>query len=264
MSAKPYDSSYGGSLPENYQRYFVPSIGAPVAESLIAAAAPQSGERVLDVACGTGVVTRMAAERAGSGLVSGLDMNAGMLEVARASSPEDLGIEWHEASAEAMPLADESYDVVLCQMGLQFMPDKLAALREMRRVLVPGGRLLFNVPGPTPAPFEVLAEVLARRIKPEAAGFAHAVFSLNDADEIRGLLSDAGFRDAEVHASEGTLQLPAPQDFLWQYVYSTPLANVMAELSEGDRRALEGDIRTRWQEFTSGDGMTMTVRMTTA
>ena len=263
MSTKPYDESYRGSLPENYERYFVPAIGRPVAEDLIESAAVQRGERVLDVACGTGVVTRLAAERAGSGQVTGLDVNAGMLEVARAATPDALGIDWVEASADTMPLSDESRDVVLCQMGLQFMPDRPAALAEMRRVLVDGGRMLFNVPGPTPAPFEILADVLARHIKPEAAGFAHMVFSLNDADEIRALLSDAGFRDVGIHAFEKPLHLPAPQDFLWQYVYSTPLANVMAELDEDRRAAIEEDVRTRWQEFAENGGMEMTVRMST-
>jgi ubiquinone/menaquinone biosynthesis C-methylase UbiE len=264
MSTKPYDKSYGGSLPENYEKYFVPAIGRPVAEGLIEAAALQPGERVLDVACGTGVVTRLAAERAGAGQVTGLDVNAGMLGVARASTPPGQGIEWVEAGAEDMPLPDESHDVVLCQMGLQFMPDRLGALREMRRVLVDGGRLLFNVPGPTPAPFNVLAEVLARRIGPEAGGFVHMVFSLNDTGEIRALLDEAGFRNAQVDVTDGTLDLPPPQDFLWQYVHSTPLANVVAELDQEQIAALEEDVRTRWQQFATNGGMAMTVRMSTA
>ncbi|MFP3943555.1 MAG: class I SAM-dependent methyltransferase [Alphaproteobacteria bacterium] len=262
--SSPYDRSYGGSLPENYQRYFVPSIGGPVAEDLIEAAALQPGERVLDVACGTGVVTRLAAERAGAGRVAGLDMNAGMIEVARASTLPDLGIEWYEADAASMPLADETYDVVLCQMGLQFMPDRVAALREMRRVLVSGGRVLFNVPGPTPKPFEILAGVLANRIQPEAAGFALAVFSLNDSGEIRQLLSDSGFRDIEVDASEKPLPLPALRDFLWQYIYSTPLANVVEELDEGQRDALEQDVLAGWQDLEADGRLKMSVRMSIA
>src|SRR3546814_10148611 len=122
-------------------------------------AALREGERVLDVACGTGVVTRLASEQVGAtGAVAGLDVNPGMLAVARAATPEGMSIEWHEANAEAMPLPDASFDVVLCQLGLQFMPDRQAALREMRRVLVDGGRLAFNVPGPMPRIFAVRSE----------------------------------------------------------------------------------------------------------
>src|SRR3546814_6159009 len=80
-------------------------------------AALREGERVLDVACGTGVVTRLASEQVGAtGAVSGLDVNPGMLAVARAATPEGMSIEWHEANAEAMPLPDASFDVVLCQL----------------------------------------------------------------------------------------------------------------------------------------------------
>src|SRR3546814_7630784 len=90
-----------------------------------------------------------------------------MLAVARAATPEGMSIEWHEANAEAMPLPEASFDMVLCQLGLQFMPDRQAALREMRRVLVDGGRLAFNVPGPMPRIFAVMGEAIARHVRSE-------------------------------------------------------------------------------------------------
>src|SRR5688500_1218869 len=105
MSQPAFDKTYGESAPENYERYFVPSIGGPLAQDLVQTAALRSGERLLDVACGTGVVTRLAAERVGrSGRVAGVDANAGMLAVARSVTSADSGIEWYETSAEAMPL----------------------------------------------------------------------------------------------------------------------------------------------------------------
>ena len=105
---------------------------SPAVERLLAL---QPGERVLDVACGTGAVTRLAAQRVGTtGTVTGIDLNPGMLAVARSATPPEMAIEWHQTSAESMPLPDDAFDVVLCQLGLQFMPDKLAALQEMRRV----------------------------------------------------------------------------------------------------------------------------------
>jgi SAM-dependent methyltransferase len=143
--------TYSGGPAANYERYFVPAIGAPVAHDLIELAELRPGEHVLDVACGTGVVTRLAAEQVGGGAVAGVDINPGMLQVAR-NVAGDTAIEWHEASAEALPLGDATFDVALCQMGLQFFPDRPGALREMRRVLRPGGRVVINVPGPTPPP----------------------------------------------------------------------------------------------------------------
>jgi ubiquinone/menaquinone biosynthesis C-methylase UbiE len=105
---------------------------------------------------------------------------------------------WHEAPVESIPLPDESHDVVLCGMGLQFFSDRSAALREMQRVLESGGRLVANVPGPTPPVLHAMAEALSRHIGPDVAGFVHAVFALHDPDEIRSLVVDARFRDVEV------------------------------------------------------------------
>jgi ubiquinone/menaquinone biosynthesis C-methylase UbiE len=105
---------------------------------------------VLDVACGTGIVARLAADRVSpGGSVTGLDLNPGMLSVARSFSPTlDVGLEWREGSAMALPFANASFNVVLCQQGLQFFPDRLAALREMHRVLAPNGRLGLSVRRP--------------------------------------------------------------------------------------------------------------------
>ena len=129
MVGQEYDKGFGGTAADNYQRFFVPAIGAPVARDLLGVARLQPGERVLDVACGTGVVARLAAERVGSaGMVAGLDVNPGMLAVARSQTSTGVSIDWHEASAEAIPLRDGAFDIVLCQMGLKFVPNKLAAL----------------------------------------------------------------------------------------------------------------------------------------
>lgn len=136
-----------GSGPEAYQRYLVPIMFAPWARNLVDLVAPRTGERVLDVACGTGVVARCAAIHVGDeGTVVGLDVNDGMLQVARAtSSGIRPAIEWRTGSATDMPLPDGSFDVAFCLQGLQFFGDRSAALREMHRVLVPEGRLALAV-----------------------------------------------------------------------------------------------------------------------
>lgn len=264
MTGPTYSDSYSQNAAENYERYFVPSIGRPVAADLVEAAALREGERVLDVACGTGIVARLAAERVGPrGAVEGLDSNPGMLAVAREAASSGASIAWHEAPAETMPLPDAGFDVVLCGMGLQFLSDRVAGLREMRRVLVPGGRLLANLPGPAPPPLEAMAEVLARHLSPESAAFVHAVFSLHDADEIRSLATDAGFTDVEVRSEPVALRLPPPADFLWQYVHSTPMAAMVAQVDEQRREALERDFSERCRDFVEDDALVGAVRMTT-
>lgn len=263
MMQEVYDERFSGSEAENYERYFVPAIGAPLAADLIEAAALKDGERVLDVACGTGVVTRLAAERlGGSGRVAGTDVNPGMLEVARTAAAGQP-IEWHEANAESLPHADGSFDTVLCQMGLQFMGNKLAALREMRRVLAPGGRAVLNLPGPAPKPMAAFADALARHIDPKVASFVDLVFSLYEPGEVRELMDSAGFEDIDVQRATKTLRVPPPAKFLWEYIYSTPMAGVLAGFDEERRGALERDVCARWQEHATDDGMTFEVGMTT-
>jgi ubiquinone/menaquinone biosynthesis C-methylase UbiE len=240
--------SYGGSAPENYERYFVPTIGTSFATALLEHADVRRGERVLDVACGTGIVTRLAAERVGpDGSVAGLDINPGMLAVARMAVP-DPSIDWHEANAESIPTGDGSFDVVLCSLGLQFVPDKPAALREMHRVLASDGRVAIGTVAPD-AVFDVLEQALARHLSPEVAAFMGAVFSLGDHEALSELIAGAGFADARVETKTLTVRLPEPAEFLWQYASSTPLSAAVSKLDDDAREALERDVVAGWQSF---------------
>lgn len=244
-----FNESYGSKPPENYERYFVSVIGEPLARDLLRLANIQKGERVLDVACGTGIIARLALQQTGPrGTVCGVDMNPGMLAMAHSLTPETT-ISWHEASAEEMPLPDASFDVAICQISLQFMEEPVAALREMHRLLVPGGRLILNVPGPAGDLFVIMAESMERNIGPQAAGFVNRVFSIDDPEMIRHMAVKAGFDDVEVRTQNKLFPMPAPKDFLWQYIYATPLAGVIAEADEDSRASLEKEIVGKWQEF---------------
>lgn len=265
MAEQQFGKTHGENPAVNYERFFVPAIGAPLAADLVRLAALRPGERVLDVACGTGVVARFASQQVGeTGTVTGLDINPGMLAVARSATPPGLPIDWRQASAEAMPFSDASFDVGLCQMGLQFMLDKHAVLREMRRVLVRGGRLVLNVPGPTPRLFAIMGEALARYVGAEAAGFVNHVFSLHDTGELQNLVSGAGFHDVSIQSHIKRLPLPAPEDFLWQYVHSTPLAGAVAQLDDEHRGALERDVAAQWREFVEDGVLMLRVRIVIA
>lgn len=262
--AQTIGQGIGSNPAENYQRFFVPHIGAPVAEDLIAQAELQPGERVLDVACGTGVVARLAAEHVGdTGSVTGLDIHPGMLAVAAETTPPDTAIDWREGNAESLPFEDGEFDVAFCQMSLQFPSGKLAVLREMRRVLKIGGRAHVNVPGPKPPLFDILSDGLARHFGPQASAFADRVFSMHDVDELTELIRGAGFREVNVEAKPKDLHLPAPADFLWQYIYSTPLAQAAGQASQEQRDALERDVCGQWRIFAEGGSMPIRVGVTT-
>jgi SAM-dependent methyltransferase len=258
----PSFESYGGAAPSNYERYFVPVLAAPLATDLVNTASLTPGESVLDLACGTGVVARVAAERLGTATIEAADVNPAMIEVARsvdASSP----ISWHQARAEALPFADAAFDTVLCQMGLQFFSDKLLALSEARRVLRARGRFLASVPSPTPPLFTILAERLERHGQHGAAEFVRQVFSLGDMP-LEELLKRAGFADISVTASQKILRLPAPDDFLWQYVTSTPLGAVFADLEDTERRDFALDVVEEWASFVKQGSLVLDLRVVLA
>jgi ubiquinone/menaquinone biosynthesis C-methylase UbiE len=243
--------NFTGTGAENYERYFVPAIATPVSVGLLDAADLEPGERVLDVACGTGVIARLAAEQVGpSGSVTAIDVAPDMISVAESTSAAaGTHIEWHVSDAATLPLRDNAYDVVLCQMGLMFMEDKPAALAEMRRVVVPGGRVVVNTPGAIQPAFVAMEQAIVEHINPDLGGFVRAVFSMHDPDALAALLRDAGFHDVSTTVTTAALELPSPAEFLWQYINLTPMGPFVDAASEEARLAMERQVVDRWQPF---------------
>jgi ubiquinone/menaquinone biosynthesis C-methylase UbiE len=230
-----------GTAPELYERYLVPTVTAPWAADLVAAADLRPGESVLDVACGTGVVARLAAARVHGGRVAGLDLNAGMLAVAR-SIPAAAGapIEWHEASALDLPFPDTTFDHVLCQFGLMFFPDRSAALQEMRRVLRPGGRLALNVYGPlghNPAA-QALAGALDHYLGHLASAPKRAEHALADAGELSRLVVEAGFRDVTIRTATLRVRFATPREWVQIQLTATAQAGLVGGMEQGQWSAL--------------------------
>ena len=207
----PVHAMNASSFPEMYERWLVGPLFRPWAEVLLDRARPVPGERVLDVACGTGVVARLARERQhGDGQVVGVDVSPQMLAVARANAPQ---IDWREGSAEALPLdAAERFDLVLCQQGLQFFPDRPAAAREWKRALRRGGRLAVAVwrsLEQTPF-FRDLYRVAERRLGP----FVDRRHAFGDPAALERLLVEAGLEDVRVETVTLTMRLADPSTFV--------------------------------------------------
>lgn len=249
--------SFTGTGAENYQRHFVPAIATPVSAGLIETADLRPGESVIDVACGTGVIARLAAERVGpGGSVTAIDLAADMIDVAKATpAPPSPAIEWHVGDATSLPFPDESHDVVLCQMGLMFMEDRAAAVAEMRRVLAPGGRAVVSTPGAIQAPFALMEQAIVEHISSELGGFVRAVFSMHDPDAVAALLREVGLHDVSATVSTATLRLPAPAEFLWQYINLTPMGPFVSQAPEAAQSAMERQVVERWQPYVV-DGAT--------
>lgn len=257
-----------GSVPENYERYLVPSIFGTWASDLVEAAALQPRERVVDIACGTGIVARTAVRRVGAdGSVVGLDLSGPMLETARsAAAAEGVSVEWREGSAVKLPLADAAFDVAVCQQGLQFFPDRLAALREMHRVLRPGGRLALSVwreiersPG-----FAVLAQALTRRISPQAGALmTSGPFGLSSAEELHGLVAAANFRAITIRQAIKILRYPSPSEFVLRYVAGSALAGPVAGADDSARATLLADVNAGLQRYLDDQGLAFPIESNT-
>lgn len=240
---------------EIYERHMVPAIFAAWVPPLLDLVALKPGERVLDVACGTGVVARQAASRVGAGgHVTGLDLNGGMLALARASGAM---VQWREGDAMDLPFAAKAFDVVVCQQGLQFFPDGARALREMHRVLVPGGRLAVAVwcaiesnPG-----HRALALGLERHVGTEAAGLMSALFRLGDSQTLQTILQSAGFHDVRVRLEKGVARFPSPELFTRWFVAGSVLGRTAVQVREESLVAMVREVDRALQPYTSADGL---------
>ncbi len=228
---------------EIYEAQFVPALFGEWAPRLIELAGVAPGQAVLDVACGTGIVARTVAEvQRGDGRVIGLDLHEAMLSVARRVQP---AIEWRQGDAARLPFPDGAFDIALCQMAFMFFPDRTQALKEMARVVRPGGTVAFSVPSrlsaqPAYAPF---VEMAARHAGPEAVGLLGTYFASGDLDELRGLVATAGLQVVATRTYLGAVKCPSVDAFVATEVESTPLRerisdDVYARIREGARELL--------------------------
>lgn len=192
-----------------YEALFVPALFGQWAGKVADAAQIRPGERVLDVGCGTGILAREIASRIGSvGRVAGIEPSPGMLAVARQLAPT---VEWREGIAESLPFPDRSFDAVVSQFALMFFTDRRQALREMLRVLIPGGRLvvavwdsLDNIPA-----YAAEVSLLERLAGRQAAEALRAPFVLGNRKDLAALFSEAGVAATEITTHHGTAQFPS-------------------------------------------------------
>ncbi len=192
-----------------YESLFVPALFGQWAPRVADVAGIQSGHHVLDIACGTGVLAREAASRiAPAGRAVGLDPNPGMLAVANELAP---AVDWQQGAAEALPFPDESFDALVSQFGLMFFEDRSRAIREMQRVLKPGGRMVVAVWDSldnTPA-YATDVALLERLAGTRAADALRAPFVLGDPDALSALFTEAGAPPVEIATEPGTARFPS-------------------------------------------------------
>ena len=241
-----------------YERCVARYILAPWAPMLVDAAHVVAGAHVLDVACGTGIVARDAARRLGpTGRCVGVDLNRGMIAVARSiGSSGDPPIEWLEADALDLPFPSKSFDVVLCQQGLQFFPDRAKALREMRRVLVDKGRIAASVWRNAGPYNSALAAALARHIDQETAARFLASRKTPAHDALMEAATAAGVADIRISVSRIHVHLPHIDSFALEHLAATPVASAVASATGEARAQVASDVAQAMRPYTDGDGVT--------
>jgi ubiquinone/menaquinone biosynthesis C-methylase UbiE len=218
---------------DTYDSYLVPAIFEPWSRELIKRAQVWKGDRVLDVATGTGVV---ACRIAGTGAkVTGLDVDASRLALARQrASDEGVSVTWIEGSADALPIRQPSFELVTCQQGLQFISDRAAAVREMRRVIVPGGRAVIAcwLPIDQQGPFAVIDDIAAKH-----TGKRHVhPFSFGDEVALNKLLVDAKFFAIAIEIVTRQVRLPDPARFATMAlttISGEPVESLTAAIADG-------------------------------
>jgi len=244
-----------GSGPEIYETVFVPAMMGQWASRVIAFANPQPGERILDVACGTGALTRVVAQSVGpNGRVVGLDLYSDMLAIAQTIKldPSNTApIEWREGDASAIPFENESFDIVFCNFGLMFFPDRVAALKEMRRILKPNGRLALAVWGSiAKCPGQMAMKQTWERHFTDEAGLFDAQHSLGSPEIVLSLIQDAGFKDVSIQPVMGVVRLPSPGHLARSY---GAMAGIQAD--EGARAQVIDEVSAALQSYVGSEGL---------
>jgi ubiquinone/menaquinone biosynthesis C-methylase UbiE len=233
------DMAFSGSIPEIYDRLLVPLIFEPYARDLAERVARLKPQTVLEIAAGTGVVTRAMASRLPGGTqYVATDLNQPMLDYARAKQPGDQ-VEWRQADALNLPFANKTFDAVVCQFGAMFFPDKLRAYREARRVLRPGGYFIFNVwDRISENDFaNVVTEALSARFPVDPPLFmARIPHGYHDVAHIRADVNAAGFIQVAVKAVRETSSATSARVPAIAYCQGTPLR---AEIEVRDPDGLE-------------------------
>jgi ubiquinone/menaquinone biosynthesis C-methylase UbiE len=246
---------------ELYERYLVPPVTLPWARDLVGRVGLRPGDRVLDVACGTGAVARIAAAAVGeAGNVAAVDVNRGMLAVGRSIQPPNgARIEWHEGSADELPFGDGQFDIVLCQLGLQFFPDRPAALREMGRVLTNTGRIgvsVYTAIRRNPAA-NALANALDRQLGAGASDAKRSEHSLADPDDLCRLVEAAGFAAVQVETVTQSVHFASVETWVEVQFVATPLAALVADREPSERDRIIGlvsaDVSGALTRFASED-----------
>jgi SAM-dependent methyltransferase len=260
------DAVFAGSLPAAYEELLVPVLFAPYAADLAARAVALAPHAVLELAAGTGAVSRALAAELPQAQIVATDLNLGMLEVARtrAAAPN---LRFEPADAQSLPFPAGAFDLVVAQFGAMFFPDKVAAFREVRRVLAAGGTWLFNVWGPLEANTGSAAIDHAVRDalpEPKPDFIARTPFGYHDGETIEHDLREAGFAEIAVDQVDKLSPPGSAAALARGMCFGSPLANDLAGREEADRERAVAAAAAAAERAEAAGGLRMSALVITA
>jgi ubiquinone/menaquinone biosynthesis C-methylase UbiE len=228
--------AFVGSIPENYDRYLGPACLEPYAADIVGRLIVPAGAFVLELACGTGIVTRRLRDRLPKGVrLVATDLSEAMISYAVRKFNPEVAVEWRQADAADLPFEDKGFDAVVCQFGLMFVPNKAMAVREAYRVLAPGGTFLFNVWDSMERNdlARVGHAIISAFFEHDPPDFYEIPFGFHDPKTIQSLLADAGFKDVEISLVQLPCASPSALDAAKGLVEGNPVIITINERSPG-------------------------------
>ena len=237
------NAAFTGSIPEIYDGHLGPILFEPYARDLGRRLSLREGMRILELACGTGIVTRHLLERLPPRAhLTATDLNDGMLLHARTRVPASPSLEWRQADATALPFPDRSFDLVVCQFGVMFFPDRPRAAAEARRVLAPGGTFVFSVWDSLDAnPMgRISHETITRLFPDDPPDFYQVPFGFHRHEELRALLTGAGFRDITLEVVAFDTESPDTHHAAIGFVDGNPVSLAIKQRGQETGPVVEG------------------------
>lgn len=240
-----------------YEDQKVPAMFAPLAEVTLDMVSLQPDDQMLDVACGTGILARKARQRFGKNpRIVGADLNEGMISIARAlNDPFSRACEWHVADVAKMPFTDDEFSLVFCQQGLQFFPDEGTAVREIKRLLRPGGRLALTIWNGASDLFKAMDVAVSRHVSPEAGKRFLAPFTYTGSETLIGLLESFGFEKICRHDVTVNRILKDPATAIVNEISGSPAGAAVIKQGEQVLQAVADDILRDVANYQDGEDL---------
>lgn len=242
---------FSGVVAENYERYFSPMFFKVPAKDLVSRIPGEPGA-ILELACGTGQVTRLLKEKFPNAKITATDINPDMISAAKKAMNGGEGIEWKIMDAQEISSADNTYDVIVCQFGVMFFPDKAKSMLDAHRVLKPGGKYIFSswdrIENQRVA--EITRDIVLSYFKDDPPTFFNVPFSMYEPPLMEGLLKDAGFKDVSVKNVHLEGRSANPEEAAIAFTMGNPIYFAICERDESKLPEIRSDVQKKFtQEF---------------